>query len=75
MAKLQFVAFWTECSPPRLVTDFRPDVGARGRFKTFTEDAPLLGKHMGTYWWGWQVRGQEGSGVMEKTYTFRSRRR
>lgn len=30
---------------------------ARGHFKTFTEDAPLLGKHVGTYWWGWQVRG------------------
>lgn len=41
---------------------------ARGHFKTFTEDAPLLGKHVGTYWWGWQVRGQDGEGVIEKTY-------
>lgn len=48
---------------------------ARGHFKTFTEDAPLLGKHVGTYWWGWQVRGQEGSGVIEKTYTLRAGRR
>ncbi|MGX9900770.1 hypothetical protein ACW0JT_14530 [Arthrobacter sp. SA17] len=45
---------------------------ARGHFKTFTEGAPLLGKHAGTYWWGWQVRGQEGSGVIEKTYTLRA---
>ncbi|WP_143711742.1 hypothetical protein [Paenarthrobacter aurescens] len=44
---------------------------ARGHFKTFSEDAPLLGKHVGTYWWGWQLRGQEGSGVIEKTYTLR----
>lgn len=48
---------------------------ARGHFKTFTEDAPLLGKHVGTYWWGWQVRGQEGSGTIEKTYTLRAGRR
>jgi hypothetical protein len=45
---------------------------ARGHFKTFTEDAPLLGKHVGTYWWGWQVRGQEGSGVIEKTYKIKA---
>lgn len=45
---------------------------ARGHFKTFTEDAPLLGKHVGTYWWGWQLRGQEGSGVIEKTYALRA---
>jgi hypothetical protein len=48
---------------------------ARGHFKTFTEDAPLLGKHVGTYWWGWQVRGQEGSGVIEKTYTLKAGQR
>jgi hypothetical protein len=36
---------------------------SRGHFKTFTEDAPLLGKPVGTYWWGWQVRGQEGQGL------------
>jgi hypothetical protein len=48
---------------------------ARGHFKTFTEDAPLLGKHVGTYWWSWQVRGQEGSGVIEKTYTLKACRR
>lgn len=48
---------------------------ARGHFKTFTEDAPLLGKHVGTYWWGWQVRGQEGAGVIEKTYSLKAGRR
>lgn len=42
---------------------------ARGHFKTFTEDAPLLGKHVGTYWWGWQVRGQDGKGSIDKVYT------
>jgi hypothetical protein len=45
---------------------------ARGHFKTFTEDAPLLGKHVGTYWWGWQVRGQESAGVIEKTYKLKA---
>lgn len=48
---------------------------ARGHFKTFTEEAPLLGKHVGTYWWGWQVRGQEGNGSIEKTYTLKTGRR
>lgn len=47
---------------------------ARGHFKTFTEDAPLLGKHVGTYWWGWQVRGQESAGAIEKTYTLKAGR-
>lgn len=44
---------------------------ARGHFKTFTEDAPLLGKHVGTYWWGWQVRGQECKGSIDKVYTLK----
>jgi hypothetical protein len=48
---------------------------ARGRFKTFTEDAPLLGNHVGTYWWGWQVRGQESQGHIEKTYALKPGRR
>ncbi|HEX9088387.1 MAG TPA: hypothetical protein VF867_12775 [Arthrobacter sp.] len=47
---------------------------ARGHFKTFTDDAPLLGKHVGTYWWGWQVRGQESSGSVEKTYVLKAGR-
>lgn len=48
---------------------------ARGHFKTFTEEAPLLGKHVGTYWWGWQVRGQEDKGAIEKTYVLKAGRR
>lgn len=47
---------------------------ARGHFKTFTEDAPLLGKHVGTYWWGWQVRGNEDKGSIEKTYVLKAGR-
>lgn len=41
---------------------------------TFTEDAPLLGKHVETYWWGWQVRGHEGTGFIEKTYALKPSR-
>jgi hypothetical protein len=29
----------------------------RGHFKTFTAERPLMGKHVGTCWWGWQLRG------------------
>lgn len=41
---------------------------ARGHFKTFTEDAPLMGKHVGTYWWGWQVRGNPERGQTVTDY-------
>lgn len=40
----------------------------RGHFKTFTEDKPLLGKHVGTYWWGWQVRGSKEVGEVVSDY-------
>lgn len=40
----------------------------RGHFKTFTSDAPLLGMHTGTYWWGWQVRGSKKNGVVVSDY-------
>ncbi|AEJ93129.1 hypothetical protein FDG57_gp050 [Mycobacterium phage Mutaforma13] len=40
----------------------------RGHFKTFTEAAPLMGKHTGTYWWGWQVRGNKKNGVIVSDY-------
>lgn len=40
----------------------------RGHFKTFTADAPLMGKHVGTYWWGWQVRGNKDSGMVVSDY-------
>jgi len=41
----------------------------RGHFKTYTADAPLMGKHVGTYWWGWNIRGSIESGVVESDYT------
>lgn len=41
---------------------------ARGHFKVFTEDAPLFGRHVGTYWWGQQVRGSRERGVVAKDY-------
>lgn len=40
----------------------------RGHFKTFTADAPLLGKHIGTYWWGWQMRGNAKNGIVVTDY-------
>lgn len=40
----------------------------RGHFKTFTADAPLLGKATGTYWWSPQVRGKRDQGVITKDY-------
>lgn len=40
----------------------------RGHFKTYTPEAPLLGRHVGTYWWGWQVRGDVENGVALHDY-------
>jgi hypothetical protein len=40
----------------------------RGHFKTFTGDAPLLGRATGTYWWGPQVRGSYSEGLVLKDY-------
>ena len=49
-------------------SDVMPLHRVRGHFKTFTADAPLLGQHVGTYWWGWQVRGSKESGVVVSDY-------
>lgn len=40
----------------------------RGHFKTFTAEKPLLGKHVGTYWWGWNVRGDADNGIVVSDY-------
>ena len=40
----------------------------RGHFKTYTEDAPLMGRLTGTYWWGWQARGRKKNGIVVKDY-------
>ena len=43
----------------------------RGHFKTYTDDAPLFGKRVGTYWWESQVRGKAEEGVIAKDYRVR----
>ena len=40
----------------------------RGHFKTFSPDAPLLGRATGTFWWAPQVRGSQREGVSLKDY-------
>jgi len=40
----------------------------RGHFKTFTEEAPLFGRHTGIYWWAEQLRGDPRQGVALKDY-------
>lgn len=40
----------------------------RGHFKTFTPEAPLFGKHVGTYWWESSVRGHSEKGEVKKSY-------
>lgn len=45
----------------------------RGHFKTFTAERPLLGKHVGTYWWGWNVRGNPERGEVQSDYVIGAR--
>lgn len=40
----------------------------RGHFKTYTADRPLLGRHVGTYWWSQGLRGAKEHGVVIKDY-------
>jgi len=40
----------------------------RGHFKEYTTDHPLLGKHVGLYWWQPHVRGQNRDGIVIKEY-------
>lgn len=40
----------------------------RGHFKTFTDDAPLFGKHTGTYWWHDTARGTPKRGRVTTDY-------
>ncbi|MBC7299440.1 hypothetical protein [Nocardia salmonicida] len=62
-------------SQPRNLTQARESAGAaiplhvvRGHFKTFTTEAPLLGKHVGTYWWHPTIRGLRDHGATETSY-------
>lgn len=40
----------------------------RGHFKNFTEERPLLGKHVGTYWWEMHTAGNKDQGSVVKDY-------
>jgi hypothetical protein len=40
----------------------------RGHFKTYTAEKPLLGKHVGRWWWDNFVRGDINEGVIQKEY-------
>ena len=41
---------------------------ARGHFKTYTEDAPLFGQHVGTWWWEAHTKGSKSAGTIMKDY-------
>lgn len=40
----------------------------RGHFATYTEEKPLFGKHIGTYWVPAHVRGRNKKGIVLKDY-------
>ena len=40
----------------------------RGHFATYTEERPLFGKHVGTYWVPMHVKGNKGRGTVTKDY-------
>lgn len=62
-------------TPPRGLQQAQAAAGSavplhvvRGHFKTFTAEAPLMGKHVGTYWWHPTVRGLREHGQVQTTY-------
>lgn len=40
----------------------------RGHFKTYTEEAPLMGKHVGKYWWASHTAGSKDVGIINSDY-------
>ena len=40
----------------------------RGHFKRYTEDKPLLGRHVGTFWWTPHLAGQDTKRFVGKDY-------
>lgn len=40
----------------------------RGHFKTYTADKPLMGRHVGTYWFAWHLRGDAERGRIIADY-------
>jgi hypothetical protein len=45
----------------------------RGHFKNFSEEKPLFGKYVGTWWWGERMVGSLGYGEVEKDYSVKGR--
>jgi hypothetical protein len=43
-----------------------------GHFKSYTQDAPLFGKHTGRFWWQPHVRGDKDVGQVNKEYAVSS---
>jgi hypothetical protein len=41
----------------------------RGHFKTYTDDNPLFGKHVGKYYWQPSIRGKNKKGIVAKDYS------
>lgn len=41
----------------------------RGHFKTYTEQRPLLGRHVGTFFFDSHIRGDRESGTVQKQYS------
>ncbi len=46
----------------------RPFHQVRGHFATYTAEAPLFGKHTGTYWKPWHTRGDMSAGEIRSDY-------
>jgi len=45
----------------------------RGHFKHFTKEKPLMGKHVGVYWWDAQLRGDKTAGKIIKDYELKTK--
>jgi len=55
--------------PDRTNKGIMPINWYKGHPKTYTEEAPLFGKLVGTWWWQPNVRGSKKAGFVSKDYS------
>jgi len=74
--KAPLVSFYTLEVKPSLSVKTREAQGlwenrihlCRGHYKRFTAEKPLLGRHVGMWWWQPAVRGRSKKGIVVKDY-------
>lgn len=54
---------------PELATDLTGTFGRSTFVDIQVASDLLMGRHVGTYWWGWQIRGNAEKGMVVSDYS------